>query len=278
MDVRKTADAHSPFDAAQNRRAFVIGKIVSGVQAKLRKNIADRLLLLFGLLFRFNRKSNRFTISPILDDFGGNLGDIQNLVNQIRRNRVPHHIAILGFARILCKHRAAVFLDALQTHRTVRARPRQNNANRLLVMRLGKRAKENINRRAPLLNRLNRRGDDMPVRHRKTLIRRDDKNVIRLDFDALLHLRHGNLRVRLQNFRQLAFVFGRKMQDNDISRARISANIPEKFFQRLNPARRRADADNEKIFAAVFARRECFRFRFRGFGFFHTSPSTEAQA
>ena len=248
---------------------LVIGKIVSGANSKKSENLAQRGLVIFGSRFRSFLNLDRADIVFVSDNLRRNLPDIQNRVNQIGRNRIARHLAKFGLTRILHENRAAAFLDALQTHRTVRARSAQNDANRPFLMRFRQPAKEKINRSAPFLSADIRLDDDMTVEYFQVLVRRHDVDVIRLDLHPFINLFYGNLRRRLQNFRQMTFVVGRQMQNNDICHARIGGNIFKKLLESLNAARRRADADDEKIFGRD--RRAVFRFDFLCFRFFHNA-------
>jgi hypothetical protein len=53
------------------------------------------------------------------------------------------------------------------------------------------------------------------VHHRKIFVRRDHVDVIRLDPDGLLNLRHGHPRLALEQLVESALVLRRKVQDDD---------------------------------------------------------------
>ncbi len=193
-EVGNLVDAHAPRDAAEHGRALVVLKVVARLDAQLREDVVERLLAQPGVFFfRLDLNRERPQRLSVRDDLGGNLRDGEDVVNQPRRNRVARHIVELGLVRILHESDAAHLLDALQTHRAVCARARQDDADGVRVVRFGQRPEEDVDGRAPLLEAHHLGEREMTVVHRQTLIRRDDVDMIRLDADALRHLRHGDV-------------------------------------------------------------------------------------
>src|SRR3954471_12801013 len=85
----------------------------------------------------------------------------------------------------------------------------------------------------------------------KSFVRRNYVNVIGLDTDALLNLGYRNGSGALQQLCQLTGMIGREVQNDDVSHAALSRHVREELLERLDAARRGADADDQKSFFAV---------------------------
>ena len=156
---------------------------------------------------------------------------------------------VLGIVGGLRYRDAAHFLDAHQAHGAIAARARHDDAHGTLPVDLGQGAKEDVDRqvRPPLSSSVSG-GVQVDVVHREVHAWWDDVDVVRLHRHRFVHLRHvHHRRGALQDFRRAAFVLGREVKNEHEGHARMGRYILEEAQQGLQPARRRADADNREI-------------------------------
>jgi len=74
----------------------------------------------------------------------------QHDIDEAGRDGVARHIAVFGLAGVLRERKAAVFLDALESSRTVGTSTGQDHADRPRTVRLGKRMKKDVHWRSTL--------------------------------------------------------------------------------------------------------------------------------
>lgn len=86
-------------------------------------------------------------------------------------------------------------------------------------------------KRSPLLRVLESRDDEVSVTHLQLRVRGDDVDVIRLDAQRLAHLHDGHRGRARQDFRELAFVIRRQMQDRYIRDAAVRRRVLEEAAQ-----------------------------------------------
>ena len=172
-----------------------------------------------------------------LANLGRDLGHRQHEIDQPGGNRVSRHIAVLGFVRILRDHEPAVFLDPLQARRSVRAGPREHHAGRPRSPRVCERSKEQIDRRAALLDARHAGNGNLLAVDTQETVRRDDVHLIGLDSHSLLDLDDGNPGRGLQHFGEMAFMIGGEMEDDDVGGPGVGGNVREERLQRFDAAR-----------------------------------------
>jgi hypothetical protein len=76
--------------------------------------------------------------------------------------------------------------------------------------------------------------------------RREQENAVVPERRRAVDLAHGELRVRLQQLDEMAIVMRRPVHGDDERSAGVVRQAAEQRAQRLQPARRRADADDER--------------------------------
>ena len=96
-------------------------------------------------------------------------------------------------------------------------------------------------------------------------------NRVRQHFHLLRHLRDRHLGAALQQLRQRAFVVGGQMQNDHERHAAVVRRIRKELAQRLNCARRTAQADNRQ--RVRFAGQSFFRRPFAWLGHCHSISS-----
>ena len=109
------------------------------------------------------------------------------------------------------------------------------------------RAEEEVNRRAAAhLVCLRLVEPDVAARKEDALIGRDAVDTVGLDADGLRHLLHGHCRLRLKHFGEAALVPRRRVQDDGVRQPAVGGRVLEEAHQRLDAARRSADADEHQ--------------------------------
>lgn len=151
---------------------------------------------------------------------------------------MARHVAVLRFLRVWHDGAAAALFNALESHRAIRARPRQHDRDGALTMRLGKRAEEDVDGRAAHLYARPVRDFEIPVLALKTLVRRNHVDVIGHDACASLDLRDRHACRALEHGRQLAVVVGREVQDDDVSHTALGGHTREEVRDHGEDGRR----------------------------------------
>ena len=157
------------------------------------------------------------------------------------------HPGIRRGCRILRDDDAALGFDEAQTRRAVRPGARKNDADRPFLLVLRERTEKDIDR-APLRARLARLARTEQVAlELQGLIGRDDVDVVRLDRDLALHLDHRHLGMPAEQLGQVALARRIQVRDHDERHAGVARHGIEQLFQRVQPACRRANADDGKV-------------------------------
>lgn len=122
---------------------------------------------------------------------------------------------MFGILRILRDREAATLFDASQPDRAVQAATRQHDAHGALAVRLGERAKEDVDRNLPGRRPLGLRDVDLAVVHRELQRGINDVDMVGFEIDEAAHVRHRH-RGRLgEEAGQVARVLGREIHDHD---------------------------------------------------------------
>jgi hypothetical protein len=136
-------------------------------------------------------------------------------------------------------------LDRLDAERAVAAAARQNHPDRILLALLRERAEEHVDRLARNFRRA--RLQDQPAsldgRH---VIGRADVDVVRLDVLVGPDIGDRHLGKATDDFRQRRRVPARHVGDQHEGHPDIGWHAAKEAFQRLDAARRGADADDGK--------------------------------
>lgn len=149
-------------------------------------------------------------------------------------------------SRLLCKGDAAFVLDGFDSERPIGIAAGKNHADGRIAPICCERFEQRIGRhvsrgRARACNEA-----QTPIAHRKSGIRWNDVDVIGLDGEAFLGLRHRHRCSLGEEFRQQAFVVRIKMLDDDESHPAARGECGQQFRDRLETPRGGADADNRE--------------------------------
>ena len=165
--------------------------------AQLRKDFLQDVRVVLGQLALAIRQLQRRGVVFNLAELFGDLRDLEYEVHKPRGCGAPGHPIVLGVLFTLREGQAALLLDSFEPLRAVRARPGENDADRVRPLVFSQRAKEEVDHgvRAALLalREVERAGADLQV-----FIGWDDVDVVRLDPRAVFDLHDGELRVVLQ--------------------------------------------------------------------------------
>ena len=251
---RHPDDGHPPMNPAKQRRRLVGREIVAGPNLEQHQDVAQctRVVEVIGRLRPIHLRQP----GEIRADPRRHLLHRQHDINKAGRDGVARHIAVFGLAGILRDREAAMFLDALESSRTVGTSPGQNHADRPRTVRLGKRTKKDVHWRSTLFRASEFRDGQVSVEDRQASVRRDDVDVIRLERSCRRDLGHWKRERHLQDFRQLAVVVGRQVQNDHVGHGPVRRHMRKELPQRRDATRGRTQADDhEPVILRRLARR-----------------------
>ena len=228
-------------------RRFVAGKIVTRSGPNVCEDLGDGGVVRRVAGSRFRHDGRRAAPGVVRNQPRGHLRDGEDVVGKPRRNRVPGHVLVIGFVRILYEADTTPFLYPLHPHGSVGARAREDDAGGPGALTICERAEEDVDRSSPLLDPRDGGQLEMAVDHRHALIRREHVNMIRHDRGPIDDGRHRDRRGSLQHFGQPALVFGRQVQDDDIGHPAVDRDVLEERSERLDSTGGGAQANYQKI-------------------------------
>jgi hypothetical protein len=226
---------HTPGDAALNHLFSIRSEIEPGLRPQQCHDLVECLWRLGNRQFR----GRMFDVSrpDICHESCRHFLDGQDKIRHPGGDCRFGHARILGGFRILHHRHAIAFLDGFEPERPVRSGPREDDADRLLLLVCRERAQEQINRslQAPALNRT---GDaKLAVDEGHVGIGRQDVNVIRPNRHLIRGFDHGHLRVTPNQFGHQTFMMRVEMRNEDECDAAIGRHGGKKTFERLESAR-----------------------------------------
>ena len=165
----------------------------------------------------------------------------QHKVHTSRRHRVARHGIIFG-RPILRKRDAPLRFDRLQPQRPIRSRARENHPDRPLLLLLGQRLQERVNRTLRPGRLLARLQPQLPPLQRSAAC--GGMTYTWLGWTGTLSVtsRTGIARGAGQNLRQCALMVRVQMLHQHKGHARIHRQMLQQLRKGLQPARRRANA------------------------------------
>jgi hypothetical protein len=250
-DVFGLSHLHPALDAAQQGRALVVEEVVARARAQQTQQLSERVLVSVRRRLFGGRELNALGVTRERDYLPRHLGDGQDEVHRLCLDGGARHRVVLSFRKALRERDAAPLLDAADAQRAVGARPREDDGDGPLPVRVGERAEEEVDGgRAPHAP-LPLGEPYLPVRHVEVAVGGDDVDVVRLDPHGLPHLRHRHPGLRLEHFGQMARALPRQVQDDDEGHPRVGGHTLEELPEGLDAARRSADADEHQLFAIV---------------------------
>ena len=140
----------------------------------------------------------------------------------------------------------ALALDRLQAERPVGPGPRQNHADRLTVSRDSQRPQKHIDRHMqPTRLAAWSQPQPIPLDHH-VRVRRDDVDVIRLQFSPIAHFAHHHRRDVRQNLGHRTLVIRVQMRDDDKRHPALRSHRAKELGQRFESPRRSTDPHDRK--------------------------------
>ncbi len=249
-------DLHAPLDPAQHGGALVVAEVVAGAHRQDFKDFAKRVFGRFALV-RGRPEDRRIGVGrlgqldrarvvPPLDQLVGNLRDRQHEIDLGACDRAARHVVVFGIVGRLHERHPALLLDARDADRAVRTGAGQHDAHGLVLMGVGERAEEQIDR-----HMMPARTDcfghpQVAVAHREVLVGRDHVDVIGLQRGRLSDLYDRHPGRTLQDLVGDALVLGRQVQDHHEGQPGLLRHVLEERFQRNQSAGRRAQPDDRK--------------------------------
>ncbi|MNN12373.1 hypothetical protein D3C81_1253610 [compost metagenome] len=191
-------------------------------------------------------------------DFPGIAPQFQQLLRHFnhRQHEVDHaridgslrHAVELGVRRCLGHGDAALFLDARQTDRAIRAGARQHQAECALTVYIGQIAEKQIDRRVTCAWVRVGGGDlKQTVIHFQQLCWRNDVDPVFFDRHRTADLQHRHFGRFLDDLVGDTLVVGRQVKNDHERHAVVLRHVFKEPLDRLQPARRRTDPHHRKV-------------------------------
>jgi len=166
-------------------------------------------------------------------------------------NDTARHGIEFGRGWFLHKNHALFFLDGTRTQRAIRAHARKDHADAVLLLIIGQGAEEEINRQAQTARLERNKQMEHTVQDGHILVGRDDVDTVRFEEHPILGLKNLHVRATLEQFHQEALAGWIQVLDDHKRHAAALGHVGEEQFQRLQSARRGADADDGKEAACL---------------------------
>jgi hypothetical protein len=154
------------------------------------------------------------------------------------------HPRELGGGQRLDEPRPRLLLDGAEAERPVGAHAGEDDADAALLLVLGERAEEEVDGEVEAARRHLREEVEHAMQDGHVLVRRDDVHAVALDLLAVLDLDHGHRRRALEQLHHRALVRRVEVLDDDVGHPAVGRHVLEELLERLEPAGRRADADD----------------------------------
>ena len=121
----------------------------------------------------------------------------------------------------------------------------KNDGDGVFLVLLGQRGEEDVDRVVQRAGHIFRQ-DEAAVLHGHVFLRRDQIHGVALDGHAVFCLVDAHVGVLAEDIRHQALVIRRQMLHDDEAQAAVGRHVVEKLLQRLQPASRRTDADDDR--------------------------------
>ena len=183
-------------------------------------------------------------------------GEIQNFIcnllgreHEIRQaclDHAPGHAVKFGCLRLLRDDKPAALLHSLDAVRAVRPRAGEDDHNGMLVLLLGERGEEHVDGVVERARGIVREAE-RTVLHRHEFFGRDEIDGVRFHLHAVFRLRHGHAGILGEDIGHKALVVRGKVLDHHKAQPAVVWHMAEKLLQCLQPAGRRAQANDERV-------------------------------
>jgi hypothetical protein len=234
-------DLHAPLYPAVKGRVLVGTEIMPGPPAQQGIDVGQR-----------GARSLRVESPKILNISEQPLRNILDRKRQVDKTRGYCALRHLGETRTahigaLGNRQPALFLDRFEAERSVSAAARKHNTDCVLPLVFRQRAEEEVDRRSLAIDAAGGAKVQPPLPNGQDRPGRKDIDMLRLDRFAVARIHHRHLGCAAEDPGQHAFAVGIEMRNHDKRHAIVLRHGPEKRFERLDPARRSADARDPAI-------------------------------
>ena len=224
---------HATRDAAVQRRHLVVLEIDSH---RLMQQVQHPRELPVGGRRVHERRFQRDV--GVSRDFGEPLpngGWRQHKIHRAGQRRAARHPLVRG--RLVLRERdAAGRLDLVQPQRAVAARPRQDDRDRLVPLRLRQRLEEHVDRMMLAAPRAPRQQLERSALHHHVAVGRDHVDVIGLHRRFGRHFIDGHSRGAREDLGEMTRVRGRQVRHEDERHARVGRRRCQQMCERLEAA------------------------------------------
>ena len=240
-------DGHAPLDAAAYGVFLVLGKVVTRLGAQQDEDLFQRV---FGLGGRRRERARRSSerVGDVGHEPPRHLGRRQYIVHQAGVDGTVRHAVVLGGLGVLRHRHAAFALDRPQAQGPVAAGPREHDADGPLVLVLGQRAEEKVNRQAQAAGRGLFQQLQCAVQKGHVAVGRDDVRAVGLHRHPIFDLEDLHPGIALDQLGEDALVVRGQVLHQDKGHAGISVGRHggEEGFERRQSPGRCPDADDGK--------------------------------
>ena len=235
---------HAALNTPVDRAFFVVAEVMPGVGAHQNQDFVDRAVQLLRDIAV--ERAGQHGVRKIGDDFFRQLVGRCHHVGHTGVQRTARHGVKGGRLRCLHKHAAGFFFQGPQAERAVRAHARQNDASGVGLLVQRQRTQKKINRQlqAAWRHRLEQMQNAVQQGELKT--RRRHIHMVGLHRRAVAHLHHRQHAHALQQAGQQTFLDRVHVLHHHIRQSAARRHMREELLQRLQPARRRTDADDRR--------------------------------
>ena len=230
-----------PLDAPRDRAGLVVREVDRVLVAQQPQDRVDAAIVVSALSAR-----ERLPVAGRAErgDRGGDLFGRQHLIDDAGAHRAERHAVELRRVRALAEHDAAGLADLLDAARAVAAAARQHHRDRALADVLRQRSEEQVDRQRQPVARIAVAQQQPPLPDDHLLHRRQQVDRVRLDRHVVLGLADRHRRPPRQQLVHQALEVRRQVLQDDERHAGVGGQLREQPFERLEPAGRRADADD----------------------------------
>jgi hypothetical protein len=154
------------------------------------------------------------------------------------------HAVELRALQILEQHEAAREMHVADAAGAIAAAAGEDDRHRARGAVLGERAEEHVDGKGQLLRSSALAQEQPSARDDHLFLGRDEVHVIGLDGHAVLNQMDGQRRVTGEELVHQALEIGGEVLNDDERHPRVLRQVVEESYERVEPARRRADADH----------------------------------
>ena len=246
LEALQFAQDHAAEDPPLDRRVLVEGEVHAARVLEQAKDLVQLRVVFEGRLDGGLRVHRGAEIRMPADsrEFPGDRVRRHDEVDAACRDGAARHAVVLRRGRVLREGDAARGLDGLEPHGAVRRRPGEDDPDRAAAGILGQGPQELVDRHVQRPRRPSRREVQPRALDAHRRVRRDHVDMVRLHRNAIGDLGHRHGRELGQEPGQHALVLGVEVLHEDEGEAGVTRERGQELAERLEPAGRRADADD----------------------------------